>query len=80
MLVCRVLYFTFISPIMEYGSVVWAGSHQADLEILDKIEIKALHIVTGCIKGTRKYCMMKLVAVIENKMIINYFKLVLQMC
>ena len=48
----EILYFAFIRPIMEYGSVVWAGAHQADLEILNRIQIKAMHIVTGCTKGT----------------------------
>ena len=46
------IYLTFIRPVMEYSSVVWAGAHQRDLDILDKIQIRAMQIVTGCTRGT----------------------------
>ena len=38
------LYTTFIHPTMEYASIVWAGAHQCDLDLLDKIPIRAMHI------------------------------------
>ena len=39
---------TFIRLTMEYASIVWAGAHKCDLDLLDKIQIRAMHIVTGC--------------------------------
>ena len=43
---------TFIRPILEYASVVWSGAHQCDLDLLDKVQVRAMQIVTGCTRGT----------------------------
>ena len=44
------MYKTFIRPIMEYANIVWAGAHYNDLVKLDRIQVDALRIVTGCTK------------------------------
>jgi hypothetical protein len=46
------LYLSFIRPLMEYASVVWAGAHNIDLEALDRVQVRAMHLVTGCTRGT----------------------------
>lgn len=42
------MYLTFVRPLLEYSSVVWAGAHCTNLIKLDKIQVDALRIVTGC--------------------------------
>ena len=42
------MYFTFVRPLLEYASVVWAGAHCSDLVKIDRIQVEAMRIVTGC--------------------------------
>ena len=44
------IYLVFVRPILEYADVVWAGAHNKDLLKLDKVQVEALRIVTGCTK------------------------------
>ena len=46
----QVIYFTFITPIIEYGDVVWDDIPQYLKNDLDKIQNEAARIVTGCRK------------------------------
>ncbi len=46
------IYLSFIRPLMEYGGPLFAGQDLQDLEILDKIQIAAMHIVTGAKQKT----------------------------
>ena len=41
-------YLVFIRPIIEYADVVWTGAHISDLCKLDKLQVEALRICTGC--------------------------------
>ena len=44
------MYKTFVRPILEYASIVWAGAHCQDLVKLDRIQVDALRIVSVCTK------------------------------
>ncbi len=46
------IYLSFVRPVMEYGGPLFAGQDLQDLEILDKIQIAAMHIVTGAKQKT----------------------------
>ncbi len=46
------IYLSYIRPLMEYGGPLFINQDKADLEILDKIQIEAMHIVTGAKKLT----------------------------
>ena len=41
------LYIVFIRPNVEYASIVWDGCSAHDLEILGKVQLSAVSIVTG---------------------------------
>lgn len=41
------LYITFVRPILEYASVVWDGCSSAEIEKLEKVQLRAARIVTG---------------------------------
>ncbi len=45
-------YLSNVRPLMEYGGPLFAGQDDQDLEILDKIQIEAMHIVTGAKQKT----------------------------
>ncbi len=45
-------YLSFVRPLMEYGGPLFINQDKSDLEILDKIQIEAMHIVTGAKKLT----------------------------
>ena len=45
-------YFSFYRPIIEYGDVVWDGAHNLDLELLDKVQNRAMRIVSGATRGS----------------------------
>jgi len=44
------MYFVFVRPIIEYADVVWAGAYFTDLVKLDKLQVDAMRLVTGCTK------------------------------
>ena len=41
------IYFSFIRPTIEYADCIWYGSHDSDLDKLDRIQIDAMRIVSG---------------------------------
>ena len=43
-------YFAFVRPILEYGSIVWdsASRHEKYFSDMEKLQIQAARIVTGC--------------------------------
>ncbi len=45
-------YLSFVRPLMEYGGPLFINQDKADLEILDNIQMEAMHIVTGAKKLT----------------------------
>ncbi len=45
-------YISYVRPLMEYGGPLFSGQDKKDLEILDKIQIEAMHIVTGAKQKT----------------------------
>ena len=44
------IYFAFVRPILEYGSIVWdsAPRHEKHFTEMEKLQIQAARIVTGC--------------------------------
>lgn len=40
-------YISFVRPVIEYADVVWAGAHDCDLAKLDRVQLRAMRIVTG---------------------------------
>ena len=46
------LYFSFIRPVLEYGSVVWDGCTTSDCQELEKVNLAAARVVTGATFGT----------------------------
>ena len=46
------LYFSFVRPLLEYGSVVWDGCSINDCNQLEKVNLAAARIVTGATVGT----------------------------
>ncbi len=45
--VLNTCYLSFVRPVMEYGGSLFANQDKSDLESLDKIQMEAMHIVTG---------------------------------
>ncbi len=45
-------YLSFVRPLMDYGGALFAGQDIQDLDILNKIQIEAMHIVTGAKQKT----------------------------
>ena len=43
----QTIYFVFIRTLLEYADVVWDNCTQYEVDDLEKIQIKAAHIVTG---------------------------------
>ena len=46
----RLLYISFIRPLLEYADLVWDNCNQADAYELEKIQYEAARIVTGATK------------------------------
>ena len=46
----QTMYFTFISPVLEYADVVWDNCTQQQMNDLEKIQIEAGQIVSGATK------------------------------
>ena len=46
----QVIYFSFIRPLIEYADVVWDNCPRFLKDQLDKIQMEAARIVTGCSK------------------------------
>ena len=45
-------YLSFVRPLMEYGGPLFITQDKIDLEKLDKIQMEAMHVVTGAKKVT----------------------------
>ena len=48
----EILYCSFIRPILEYGQAVWSNCTLAQKESIESIQLSAIHVITGAIKGT----------------------------
>ena len=46
------IYLSFVRPLMEYGGSLFANEDDCDLNLLDNIQMEALHIVSGAKKRT----------------------------
>ena len=44
------MYFTFISPVLEYANVVWDNCTHRQMNDLEKIQIEVGRIVSGVTK------------------------------
>ena len=40
-------YISFVLPIIEYGDALWDGANHLDTGKLDKVQIRAMRIITG---------------------------------
>ena len=48
------LYFGFIRPILEYGSVVWDNCTREQSDLIESVQYESARIVTGFRKGTSR--------------------------
>ena len=48
------LYFGFIRPILEYGSVVWDNCTREQSDLIESVQYESARIVTGLRKGTSR--------------------------
>ena len=50
------IYFSFIRPLFEYGSIVWdkAPRHEYYFNLLEKLQIESMRIVCGCNRYSSK--------------------------
>ena len=48
----EILYKAFIKPIMDYASAVWINCTGEQQNELEKLQLSALRVITGAIKGT----------------------------
>ena len=46
----QTIYLTFIRPLLEYANVVWDNCTLYEINVLEKIQYEAAHIVTGTTK------------------------------
>ena len=46
------LYFGFIRPILEYGSVVWDNCTREQSDLIESVQYESARIVSGLRKGT----------------------------
>jgi hypothetical protein len=46
------IYFSFIRPMVEYGSVIWDNCDNNDTSLIESIQLEAGRIVSGAIRGT----------------------------
>ncbi len=53
------IFMSFILPTMEYGSLVYSGASQSDLNKLDQVYYRAALLVSGCIHGSNKFKVFK---------------------
>lgn len=47
------IYFAFIRPILEYGSIVWDNCSQENSNLLENVQIEAGRIITGLRRNSR---------------------------
>ncbi len=40
-------YLSFVLPILEYGDAVWSRACDRDLGKLDRVQIRAMRVITG---------------------------------
>ena len=75
------LYLSFIRPLLEYGDVVWDPHNMYLINILEKVQIEAMRIISGGTKLTplRELCketgLTKLKDRRENHKLIQLFKM-----
>ena len=50
----KVIYFGFIRPILEYGSVVWDNCTREQSDLIESVQYESARIVTGLRKGTSR--------------------------
>ena len=43
----QTMFLSFVSPIMDYGMVIWGGSYDCDINKLDKINNDGMRLITG---------------------------------
>ena len=48
----EIIYFSYIRPLFEYGSVVWDGCSETNEQALEKVQLAAARVVTGALKST----------------------------
>jgi hypothetical protein len=48
------LYFGFIRPILEYGSVVWDNCTREQSDLIESVQYESARIATGLRKGTSR--------------------------
>ena len=49
------MYKSYILPVLEYSNVVWGDVTDYDKEKVEKIQIKALRLITGaCARSNRQ--------------------------
>ena len=46
------MYKSFILPHFDYADVVWDNLTQLQIESLEKIQLEALRIIIGTVRGT----------------------------
>ena len=46
------IYFAFIRPILEYGSIVWGNCSQENSVLLENVQVAAGRIITGLRKSS----------------------------
>jgi hypothetical protein len=48
----EIVYFSFIRPLLEYGSVIWDNCDQIDATLIENVQLDAGRVVSGAIRGT----------------------------
>lgn len=48
------IYFAFIRPILEYGSIVWDNCSHENSNLLENVQIEAGRIISGLRKNSSK--------------------------
>ena len=48
----EIMYKSFILPIFDYADIIWDSCTDGQSDILEKIHLEAIRIITGSVKGT----------------------------
>ena len=48
----RIVYISYIRPILEYADIVWDNCTKNESDLLESIQIEAMKIITGLRRGT----------------------------
>jgi hypothetical protein len=46
------IFFSFIRPVLEYGSIIWDNCDNNDIIAIENVQLEAGRIVSGAIRGT----------------------------